>query len=269
MPRAVCTVYSGKVDLGTGVRTALRQIAAEELDVPLRPGRSDPRRHRADAGAGHDLGQPVDPGGRRADAAGVGGGQGALLDEAAKRLGVARREPDRARTASISAGGKRVTYAELIGGKSFAIKLDPEAPVRPRTRRIYKIVGKPVPRVDIPGKVTGAFTYMQDFRAAGHAARPRGAAAGMGATLAERGRRLDQGHPGTAKVVRQGNFLAVVAENEWAAIKAAARAKAAWSKWEGLPEQAKLCEHVRATKVAKDEVTSNVGDTAAAMARRA
>jgi nicotinate dehydrogenase subunit B len=71
---------------------------------------------------------------------------------------------------------------------------------------------------------------------------------------------------GVVKVVREGNFLGVVAESEWAAIKAAQRLKCTWSKWEGLPEQARLYEHVRATKVEKDEVTSNVGDTASAMA---
>jgi CO/xanthine dehydrogenase Mo-binding subunit len=69
----------------------------------------------------------------------------------------------------------------------------------------------------------------------------------------------------TAKVIRQGNFLAVVAENEWAAIKGARQLKATWSKWEGLPEQAKLYEHVRATKVAKDEETSKVGNSAEAL----
>jgi CO/xanthine dehydrogenase Mo-binding subunit len=72
----------------------------------------------------------------------------------------------------------------------------------------------------------------------------------------------------TARIVRRGNFLAVVAENEWAAIKGAKGArelKATWSKWEGLPDQAKLYEHVRATKVAKDEVTSNIGNSADAL----
>src|SRR4029079_10425760 len=73
--------------------------------------------------------------------------------------------------------------------------------------------------------------------------------------------------PGIVKVVREGNFLGIVASNEWAAIKAAMTIKAAWSKWEGLPEQAKLFEHVRGTKVIEDQVTSNVGDTKAAFAR--
>jgi nicotinate dehydrogenase subunit B len=73
-----------------------------------------------------------------------------------------------------------------------------------------------------------------------------------------------QGIPGVVKVLRQGNFLAVVAQSEWGAIRAARALKATWSDWQGLPEQAKLWDHVRATKVTKDDVTSNVGDAAAA-----
>ena len=70
---------------------------------------------------------------------------------------------------------------------------------------------------------------------------------------------------GIVKIVREGNFLGVVASDEWDAIKAAQQLKATWSKWEGLPEQDKLFEHVRSSKVAKDEVTGNVGDTLEAM----
>src|SRR5262249_27764297 len=72
--------------------------------------------------------------------------------------------------------------------------------------------------------------------------------------------------PGLVKVVREGNFLGVVAKSEWGAIKATQQLKATWSKWEGLPEQAKLWEHVRSSKVAKEEVTSNTGNVGAAMA---
>ena len=68
------------------------------------------------------------------------------------------------------------------------------------------------------------------------------------------------------RVVRQGNFLAVVASSEWSAIKAAREIKATWSEWAGLPDETKLWEHVRATKVVKDDVTSNTGDAKTALA---
>ncbi|TMC46926.1 MAG: xanthine dehydrogenase family protein molybdopterin-binding subunit, partial [Chloroflexi bacterium] len=70
-------------------------------------------------------------------------------------------------------------------------------------------------------------------------------------------------------VVRQGNFLGVVAEREWGAIRAAENLKATWSTWEGLPDQSKLWEFVRATKVNKDDVTSNVGNAEQALEQAA
>ena len=72
--------------------------------------------------------------------------------------------------------------------------------------------------------------------------------------------------PGFIRVVREGNFLGIVAENEWAAIKAARDLKATWSKSETLPEQAKLWEHVRNTKVLTNDITSSTGNVGAAMA---
>jgi CO/xanthine dehydrogenase Mo-binding subunit len=262
-----CTVYSGKVDLGTGVATALRQMAAEELDLPL---------DRVDMITGDTLLTPdqgttwgslsIQVGGnqiRQASAA----ARAALLDEAAKKLGV-----DRAslavRGGTVSGGGKSVTYAELIGGRSFSITLDPKKPVPTKDPNTFNLVGKPVPRVDIPAKITGTFTYMQDFRVPGmlHGCVVRPPA--MGASLQSVDESSIKGVP-TARVVREGNFLAVVAENEWAAVKAARALKASWSDWSGLPDQAKLYEHVRATKVAKEEVTSNVGNTAEALGKGA
>jgi len=76
-----------------------------------------------------------------------------------------------------------------------------------------------------------------------------------------------KGIAGVVKVAREGDFLAVVATNEWDAIRGAAALKATWSKSETLPDQAKLWEYVRATKVVKDDVTSNIGNTAEAMAK--
>jgi nicotinate dehydrogenase subunit B len=90
----------------------------------------------------------------------------ALLDQAASRLGV-KKEELKVADGVVTGGGKRVTYGELIGGKSFSIKLDPKQPVPTKDPKDFKVVGKSVPRVDIPGKATGTFTYMQDFRVSG------------------------------------------------------------------------------------------------------
>src|SRR5581483_12402989 len=121
----------------------------------------------------------------------------------------------------VSAGRRKVSYGELIGGKSFAIKLDPKQPVKEKSPKDYKIVGKPVPRVDIPDKVTGRFTYMQDFRVDGmlHGRVVRPPA--IGAKLESVDDAALKSIAGIVKVVREGDFLAVVASNEWDAIRGA------------------------------------------------
>ena len=260
--KGLVTIYSGKVDLGTGVRTALMQMVAEELDVPFALVTLVEGDTALTPEQGPTWGSlSIQVGGvqlRQAAAT----AKDALLKEAATRLYA--NKPDLTVIDGIvhAKSGEQVAYAELIGGKGFALRVDSNAPAK--NPKDYKIVGQSIARVDIPGKVTGAFTYMQDFRVPGmlhgRVVRPPS----VGSKLES----VDEGSigniAGIVKVVREGNFLAVVAENEWAAIKGARDLKATWSKWEGLPEQAKLYEHVRATKIAKDEVTSNVGDVAAA-----
>ncbi len=68
--------------------------------------------------------------------------------------------------------------------------------------------------------------------------------------------------PGFVQTVRKGNFLAVVAESEWAAIRASSAVKAQWSKWAGLPDGEKLWVHVRKTKINKDEDLQKAGNSA-------
>jgi CO/xanthine dehydrogenase Mo-binding subunit len=263
-PKGMVTVYSGKVDLGTGVATALPQIVAEELDVPL----TAIRLVQGDTAVTPDQGKTwgslsVQLGGMQLRNAAA-TAKAALLDEGAKRLN-AKKEDLRVADGVISAGNKRVSYGELIGNKAFNLKLDHTKPASGKDPKDYKLVGKPVPRVDIPAKMFGQFTYMQDFRVPGmlhgRVVRPRA----FGANLESVDESSIKDVAGVVKVVRQDNFLGVVAESEWGAIQAARKLKAAWSKSETLPDPDKLWEHVRESKVIKDEVTSNVGNTAEAI----
>ena len=264
-PKGLVTCYSGKVDLGTGIDTALRQIVAEELDVPL---------ERVNLITGDTALTPEQGSTWGSLSIQVGGVQirnaaatarDALLDEAAKRIGVAKTDVTIA-DGVISGGGKRVTYGELIGGKQFSLKLDHTKPAKAKDPKDYKVVGKPVARVDIPDKVTGKFTYMQDFRVPGmlHGRVVRPPA--LGAKLESVDEASIKDIPGIVKVVRDGDFLGIVAQNEWAAIKAAGQIKATWSKSETLPEASKLWQHVRSSKVATREVTSSTGSVGAAFA---
>ena len=267
-PTGGVTLYSGKVDLGTGIGTALTQIVAEELDVPFARVHVIEGDTALTPAQGKTWGSlSIQNGGvqiRQAAAT----ARHALLQEAAKQLGVPAEDLIVERgTVRSRSGGKQVTYAELIGGKTFSLKLDKQAPLKDPAK--YKIVGQPVPRFDIPEKMTGQFTYMQDFKVPGmlHGRVVRPAA--IGATLLSVDESSVKDVPGLVKVVRQGNFLGVVAESEWGAIRASQKLKANWSNWEGLPEQSKLWEHVRATKVNKDDVTSNVGNAEPALEQAA
>jgi CO/xanthine dehydrogenase Mo-binding subunit len=258
------TVFSGKVDLGTGIRTAMTQIAAEELDVPM---------DRVTVIQGDTLLTPdqgptygslsIQNGGMQLRQAAA-TARKHLVDLASRRLGV----PDTDLVVvdgvvKSKVGGRGIDYADLIGGADLGLKLDQN--VATKDPATFTLVGKPVARLDIPAKITGRFTYMQDSTVDGmlHGRVVRPPA--LGAELREVDEASVQGIPGVVKVVRQGNFLGVVAQSEWGAIRAARALKATWSDWQGLPEQAKLWDHVRATKVAKDDVTSNVGDATAAL----
>ncbi len=258
------TVFSGKVDLGTGVYTALTQIAAEELSVPM---------DKVDLIQGDTLLTPdqgptygslsIQVGGMQLRQAAATARE-ALLDRAAAKLGMAK-DTLHAKDGHIMplGGGKSISYGQLVDGKHFEMKVDAKAPVK--NPASYTIVGKSVSRLDIPGKVTGKFTYMQDFKRRGmlHARVVRPAA--MKARLLSVDDSEAKNIPGFVQTVRKDNFLAVVAKNEWAAIRAAGAVKAQWSDWQGLPDKAKLWEHVRNTKINKDEELQKAGDAAQAL----
>jgi CO/xanthine dehydrogenase Mo-binding subunit len=180
---------------------------------------------------------------------------GLATDSLEVKDGVIRSRSDR----TVSVG-----YAELIGGEPLRLKVDKNVPLKKPAD--YTIVGKSVARVDIPAKVTGEFTYMQDFRVPGmlHARVVRPPA--VGATLQSVDEASVRGIKGVQKVVRVGNFLAVTATSEWAAVKAARQLKATWSAWEGLPDMDTLYAVVRKAPVKEDQVTLNVGDPKAALA---
>ena len=160
------TVYSGKVDLGTGIETAMMQIAAEELSVPL---------DRVTVIQGDTLLTPdqgvtfgslsIQNGGMQIRQAAATARQ-VLLAEGASRLGVDK-DSVAVKDGVVAAkgGGKGVDYATLIGGKDFRLTVDAKAPLK--DPKDYTIVGKPIARIDIPDKVMARFTYMQDFKLKG------------------------------------------------------------------------------------------------------
>jgi CO/xanthine dehydrogenase Mo-binding subunit len=260
------TVFTGKVDLGTGIRTALRQIAAEELDVRF----DQIRLVEGDTAVTPDQGPTwgslsIQVGGvqiRQAAAT----ARKALVEMASKRLGAPVGDLEvRYGIVRIKADPtKSLAYGELIGDRRLDLKVDKSAPLKDPSA--YTIVGKSVPRVDIPAKVTGEFTYMQDFRVPGmlHARVIHPPA--IGAELRDVDESSVKDVKTLKRVVRIKNFLAVVAGTEWDAVRAAEKLRANWSSWAGLPEMAKIYDYVRATPIAKDEEPLKVGDAPTALA---
>ncbi len=259
------TLYIGFAELGQGTSTALPQVAAEELDLDLDQVRTvqldtniTPNQGGTYSSASIFRGSPQ----VRAAAAEA---RLALLQMAAARLGTPIGQLSVSRGVVSGAAGRTVSYGQLIGGQMFNLPVTGKAPVKAPAD--YKLVGAHAPRKDIPGKVRGDFTYIQHLKLPGmlhgRVVRPRGQRAyGAGAKVLSVDESSISDIPG-ARMVRKGDFIAVVAEREWDAVRAARALKVEWEASQALPAQADLYDRMRAEKT-QDTVVLERGDAAAA-----
>ncbi len=258
--KGVVTLYSGKVELGTGALTALTQIAAEELSVPFARVTTIQGDTALTPNQGPTFASlSIQDGGmqiRRAAAT----ARDALLDEAARKLGAAKAElVIRDGIVSLRGGSKSVPYAELVGDRNLTIKVNPAAPLK--DPKDYTIVGKSVPRLDIPAKIFGTFDFVQDVKVPGMLHARVVHPAGVGSTLLSFDDAACRKIKGYVRAVRKGDFLAVVATNEWAAISASTTIVPKWSDWAGLPVESQLFEYVRNSRIERTDVFQSVGNT--------
>ncbi len=263
LPDGRVNAYYGKVDLGQGLEVAIAQIVAEELDVAV------DRIHVLMGDSSNSLNQ-----GGASSALGIQSGarplrnaaaeaRRLLLELASAQLGapVAALTVDGGMVSVRSAPSRQVHYAELIGGKYFHAKvewnkqkgnqLNVQGKAKPKTPSEYKVVGQPVPRRDVAWKVFGTGNYVSDIRVPGmlHARVIRPSRAG--AVPLEVDARSVARIRG-ARVVREKNFLAVVAEQEWNAVRAAQALKVRWSTPNQLlPGSELVYEHLRSAPVEK------------------
>jgi CO/xanthine dehydrogenase Mo-binding subunit len=266
-------VYSGKVELGTGVETALRQIVAEELDLPFAATELIQGDTELTPNQGYTAGsKTIQQGGaqlRKAAAT----AQNLLLQMAAKQLSVARNRLI-AKDGKISVKGlssKSVTYTELIGNKQFNHAVNDD--VRVKNPKAYVVVGDSVERVDIPPKVTGDFVYVQDVRVPGMlhgrvVRPPTTGATTINAILESVDERSIDDVPGIVKVVRKGNFVGVIARSEWSAIQAARKLKVKWKTKAALPKMDDLYPALKKA-ASKNEVKIDRGDAASTLSKAA
>ncbi|OCK55999.1 molybdopterin cofactor-binding domain-containing protein [Bradyrhizobium sp. LMTR 3] len=233
-------VFTGKAELGQGFKTAFQQIAAEELDIAFESLKVTTADTRLTANEGYTAGSNSmkDSGTAIQNAAAQ--VRALLIAEAARRLGLSAESLRTADGAVIAPDGNRLSYGELVAGDMLHVQAQPTSKLRaPAT---FKVIGRSVPRVDIPTKVTGGAAYVQDMRLPGmlHARVVRPPS--YGAQLTECDTAAVEKLPGVVKVVRDGNFLAVVAEKEFQSIKAmnALAAAAKWKESASLPKQDNL-----------------------------
>ena len=274
-PDGRVTAFFGKIDQGQGVDVAVAQIVAEELDVALSKVAvimGDSASSINQGGASNSTGVKIGAQQLRIAAAEA---RLLLVQAAATKLNVASDTLTVDNGVVMAKGdpAKKISYADLIGGLYFDHQLDwnkksgnaleLKGKATPKNVADYKIVGTSQPRDDVAGKVYGVTDYVTEVRLPDmlHARTLRPPiAGGVPASVDE------SSIKGTgAKLVRQGDFLAVVAAKEWDAIRAARMLKVSWkSPTHPLPAQDELYDHIRKAKVARQKVITNTGDVDAA-----
>ena len=236
------TVFTGKAELGQGIKTALLQCAAEELRLPFNSIKivTADTELTADEGftAGSNSMQDSGTAIRHA-AAQV---REILGNEAARRWNVNAGALKFNEGKIISNSGETIEYGALVTDTLLAVDAKPDSPLTATDS--FTVMGKAIERVDIPAKVTGGAAYVQDIRLDNmlHARviRPPSPSAELLSIDITVGEKL----PGVSKVIQDGRFLAVAAEEEFQAIEAmrllAANAK--WTETESYPDPANLFE---------------------------
>ncbi len=236
------TAFNGHVDLGTGIRTALGQIVAEELDVSFARvvvvlGDTSQVPNQGATIASETIQITAVPLRKAAAQA-----RHFLMMRAAERLGLS------AADLSIEDGlirgqdNRSVSYGELIGEEVIRLELADDVGVK--TADSYKIVGQSIPRVDLPAKATGELVYVHDVRVPGmlhgRVVRPPYAGVDAGSFVGTSLIAVDESSVrdilGLVAVVQIGDFVGVVAEREENAIKAASQLKVTWKPTPTLPD---------------------------------
>lgn len=252
------TVLTGKMELGQGIKTALMQIAAEELDVDMKrlsviiadTKYTQDERYTAGSASIEGSGMTI----RKAAAE----ARKRLLDMASDRLGISA-EKLAIEDGQIHADGASISYWELVEGKNLEGTISDEVKIKDFGN--YKLVGTSYPRTDIIDMVTGGEVYVQDLRLPGmiHARvyRPPSYGARVISIPAESVKRM----PGVIDLVQDGDFVGVISTEEYQAIKAlqVLQTESTWKQVSLHPKQNLLMEEMM--KEAKGEEVEKTMDS--------
>jgi CO/xanthine dehydrogenase Mo-binding subunit len=271
------TAFFGKMDMGQGVDVAIAQIVAEELDVAfdkVSVEMGDTATSCNQGGASGSTGIQLGGMALRNAAAEA---RRVLVEMGAKKLGVSAGELTVENGIVMVPGYalQKVSYGELIGGRHFHHKLEwnkrmgnplaVKGEAQPKNPSEYKVVGKSFPQKIVTEKVMGRAEYITDVRVEGmlHARVIRPPNAGCTPVSVDEG--SIRGIPG-ARVIREKDYLAVVAEREWDAVRAAETLKVQWTaQCAPFPPMEKLYQHIRETKANGKGMPVNKGDVDSAL----
>jgi nicotinate dehydrogenase subunit B len=259
------TVFTSKVDVGTGMRIAIAQMAAEELGVATNRVTvvdGDTATCPNTGGTGGSTG--LTRGGTAVRQAAATARQ-EILKLAAERLRVPADQltivdgvvtPSTTLRAGPATGGRGVGMGALVGDRRLSVAVDPKAPLVAPSN--YTRVRQSPPRPDIPAKCTGRHVYVQDFTVTGmlHARVVRPPAIGAALSTVDEG---SISHLPNVRLVRVKDFLAVVAPDEWTAVRAARELRTTWSEWRGLPRHENLERYVREGAIEREQLLVHRG----------
>jgi nicotinate dehydrogenase subunit B len=270
LPNGNVQAFFGKMDMGQGLDVAVAQIVAEELDVgadKVHVVMGDTATSCNQGGASGSTG--VSNGARLLRRAAA-EARRVLGERAAEKVGT----PVSVADGVVTGPNGKTSYAELVGGRYFHHQvewnkqvgnpMDIKVPAKPKAPSEYKVVGQPLPRRDVAWKVYGTDEFVTDIRRPGmlHARviRPTKAACKV--------RSIDEssikGIRG-ARVIREKDFVAVVAPKEWDAVRAARALKVEWETLDApFPPMSDLYQYIRSAKVVKRADELKQGDVAAA-----
>src|SRR6202158_24697 len=271
------TAFNGHVDLGTGIRTALGQIVAEELDVSFARvvvvlGDTSRVPNQGATIASETIQITAVPLRKAAAQA-----RQFLIARAAERLELA------ADNLAIEDGlirgrdNRSVSYGELIAGENVRLELADHVPVK--TVDSYTIVGQSVPRTDLSAQSTGELVYVHDVLVPGmlhgRVVRPPYAGVDAGAFVGTSLIAVDESSvrdiPGLIAVVKIRDFVGVIAEREEKAIKAASQLKVSWKPTPTRPDMNDVATALRThpstprTLIDKGDVDAAIGAAAKPM----
>jgi nicotinate dehydrogenase subunit B len=241
-------VFTGKAEFGQGIKTALVQVAAEELSI-------DPRRVRlvtADTAEtpneGYTAGSHSMQDSGTAIRHAAAQARELLIAAAAAKFDMPAERLTTKSGSVVSDSGRAATYAELVTGQLLHVEARTDSKLKDPAS--HTVMGKPLPRIDIPGKLAGAQAYVHDLRLPGmvHARVVRPPSYGARLTGVDEAPAAKL--PGVLKIVRDGNFLAVIAEREFQAVSAlrALGPGASWEERQTLPSPGSVYAELQKAK---------------------